>query len=230
MKTTKSKTRLYRIWAAMKQRCLNPRCTSYSRYGGRGIRICQEWIESYAKFEAWALASGYSDSLSIDRVDNSWHYLPENCRWATAKQQARNTSANVKVMVGDQSVMALEVAERAGLNPGTVHARVRRNWPSELLCVKPAKGRIASRSDRPDLGPNARGERNGRAKLTASKVKAIRLSADSHGCLAAQYGIDKKTVRDIRSGTIWAHVTPRFWIKFHPGGGASSERQAESTT
>jgi hypothetical protein len=84
-----SGTRLYRIWQAIHDRTSNPKASRYSYYGGRGISVCAEWIE-FGPFQAWALASGYSATLSIDRIDNDGNYEPGNCRWATQAMQVRN--------------------------------------------------------------------------------------------------------------------------------------------
>lgn len=82
-------SRLYSIWHNMKQRCENPNNTGYPYYGALGITVCSEWSE-FAPFHAWAVATGYSDDYSIDRIDSSQGYFPDNCRWVNKTIQARN--------------------------------------------------------------------------------------------------------------------------------------------
>lgn len=93
-KANYNNNRLYRIWSAIKCRCSNSNTPQWNDYGGRGISICNEWKNDYLKFEEWALENGYSDKLSIDRIDVNGNYEPNNCRWATQKTQCRNRRNN----------------------------------------------------------------------------------------------------------------------------------------
>lgn len=83
-----SHTRLYNIWLGMRKRCYFKKHKYYHRYGGRGITVCDEWRDNFASFRNWALSHGYTDTLTIDRIDNDGNYCPENCQWLT---QSENT-------------------------------------------------------------------------------------------------------------------------------------------
>lgn len=84
------KTRLYNIWVMMKYRCFNPNSPTYKYYGGRGIKVCDEWRNDFKTFYKWAMSNGYEEHLTIDRIDVNGNYEASNCRWATMAEQVKN--------------------------------------------------------------------------------------------------------------------------------------------
>lgn len=90
----KRKTRLYRIWLGMKNRCNNPKTSRYPDYGSRGITVCDEWKDDFQAFYDWSISNGYEDHLTIDRIDNDKGYSPDNCRWVSYLVQGNNSRHN----------------------------------------------------------------------------------------------------------------------------------------
>lgn len=89
-----SHTRLYRIWAAVKDRCKNPNNSKYHIYGGRGIAVCDEWRNNFESFRDWAFSAGYTDELTIDRINPEGNYCPENCQWLSLSDHGKKTAAD----------------------------------------------------------------------------------------------------------------------------------------
>lgn len=121
-------TRLYSVWKAMRQRCMNPKNSEFPNYGGRGITVCSEW-DDFANFREWANTHGYSDSLFIDRIEGSRGYSPDNCRWATMKEQVRNRRNTFRAELNGEVRPVAEWAEILGLPYTTCAMRARRGIP-----------------------------------------------------------------------------------------------------
>lgn len=131
------KERLFNIWVNMRHRCTKKNHLDYKDYGGRGITVCEEWENDYATFREWALERGYADNLSIDRIDNSKGYSPDNCRWATATEQARNRRSNRNVTAFGKTQTVKEWAIEMGFKYGTLRARIANGWPVETALTHP---------------------------------------------------------------------------------------------
>lgn len=123
--------RLYSIWANMKTRCLNKNTETYERYGGRGITICDEWL-SFENFRNWAITNGYSDDLTIDRIDNDGNYEPSNCRWATDYEQRNNTRRNHFLEYKGERKTIRQWSDDVGISCKVISDRVNRyGWTVE---------------------------------------------------------------------------------------------------
>ena len=119
-------TRLYRIFDGMWKRCYNPKHPWYKRYGGRGITICDEWLKDRSTFFAWALANGYRDELTIDRIDTDGNYEPDNCRWVDQRTQINNRNNTPVVEINGERKTISEWARIAGVSYQTMYRRCQR--------------------------------------------------------------------------------------------------------
>lgn len=126
------RSRLYKIFHNMKNRCYNKENPNYHHYGGRGITICEEWMQDFSSFKEWALKSGYNDKLTIDRVDVNGPYSPDNCRWVTMKVQQNNKRNGNTITFHGETHTISEWADITGIPYYTLHSRISKlNWPVE---------------------------------------------------------------------------------------------------
>ena len=121
-------TRIYTTYDDMKQRCRNKNHKNFANYGGRGITVCDEWVNSPQAFFEWALANGYTDELTIDRIENNKGYCPSNCRWATMTEQSRNKRSNVLITIENQIKTLTEWSLEFGTNRITAAIRIKNGW------------------------------------------------------------------------------------------------------
>ena len=132
-------TRLYRIWEGIKSRTQNPNDKDFHHYGARGIEICRQWSASFKRFEAWAQQNGYTDELTIDRIDNEKGYSPENCQWASIKDQANNRRTNVLLQYKGEEKTLRQWCDELNLNYQTMYSRICRGkkWGVEKAFESP---------------------------------------------------------------------------------------------
>lgn len=132
------KTRLYRIWGNMCNRCTNPNNPAWKNYGGRGISVCDEWKE-YINFRDWAFANGYTPNLTIDRINNNGNYCPSNCRWADTYTQANNKRNNRVIEYHGQTKTLNEWSKYLGIPYKDLHNRIRLGWDIKRAFEQPLR-------------------------------------------------------------------------------------------
>ncbi len=121
-----AKTRLNNIYHDMKNRCNNSKNYRYKNYGGRGIKVCEEWQKSFISFYKWAINNGYNENLTIDRINVNGNYEPENCRWIPLKQQFYNKTDNVYYWVNGEKKCLSELCDEYKMPYQTVRKRLER--------------------------------------------------------------------------------------------------------
>lgn len=137
--------RLQHIWSSMKQRCYNENAKSYKNYGGRGIKVCDEWKNDYESFEEWALKSGYEEracygKYTIERIDVNGDYCPDNCCWKTAKEQGNNRRTNRVIEYNGDIHTLMEWSEILEMNYQTLRGRINNyGWSIEKAFTTPIR-------------------------------------------------------------------------------------------
>lgn len=129
-------TRLYRIWVNIKTRCHNSNYPRFKDYGGRGITVCDEWKNDFKSFYDWSINNGYSDELTIDRIDNDKGYSPENCRWVTYSANEKNKSTSNIITFNGKTQNLIDWARETGINHRTICQRLKYGWSIEDALTK----------------------------------------------------------------------------------------------
>lgn len=138
----KRHTKLYGIWAGIKRRCYNKNEKTYKHYGGRGIKMCDEWLNNFEEFYKWAMENGYSDKANkyqctIDRINNNDDYKPSNCRWVDQKKQNSNKRTNRIFEYNNQKKCLTEWSEITGISKSTIYRRLNKGWNIEKILSTP---------------------------------------------------------------------------------------------
>lgn len=134
-----AKERIYRTWTKMHKRCYDPKSDRYKWYGEKGISICEEWHD-FLTFREWALENGYTDQLTIDRIDGNKNYSPENCRWTDIKNQANNRSNNRILFYNGKPYTVSELTEKFNLKQHTIFNRLKLGWDVDRIVETPEAG------------------------------------------------------------------------------------------
>jgi hypothetical protein len=130
-------TSVYTVWRSIKQRCYDNNCKAYKNYGGRGINVCDEWLNDFMSFYNWSMSNGYAPSLEIDRRNNDGDYEPSNCRWASRIEQANNNRHNHVITYMGKSQTIQQWSRERNINHGTLLSRIYRGWsPEDALTRK----------------------------------------------------------------------------------------------
>lgn len=138
------RSRLYRIHHCMMSRCYLPKHSSYSRYGGRGISVCEEWHD-FMNFYNWAMSNGYDDKLTIDRIDNNGNYEPNNCRWVTRMEQSNNISRNRILEYGGKCMTISEWSRELGIDKNTFYKRIKSGWSVKRAITEPVNSQCSTK-------------------------------------------------------------------------------------
>lgn len=147
--------RLWTIWNGIKKRCLFETEPRYAQYGGRGIKMCQPWIDSFDNFADWALNNGYRDDLTIERIDVNGNYCPENCKWITRCEQAFNKRDTIWIDYKGRHIQLRKLCKEMDLHYDAIHNRITKlGWDAERAIDTPMQTEGSLRSECIKLGLN----------------------------------------------------------------------------
>ncbi len=118
-----SNTKIYRVWSGMIERCTYKKHKTYNDYGGRGIVVCDEWLESFENFYSWSCENGYEEGLTIERINNNGNYEPDNCKWVTLDDQRYNKRNTVIITINGVSKNLKEWSEELNIKLSTLRDR-----------------------------------------------------------------------------------------------------------
>lgn len=135
LKHNMTHSRPYRIWSSIKSRCYYKNNIAFKNYGGRGIKICDEWRNNFEKFYEWAIENGYKDNLTIDRINNDGDYEPSNCRWISMQKQENNRRNNRIIIYKSQKYTLAELSNLLKIPSATLSWRINNNWKEEELTL-----------------------------------------------------------------------------------------------
>lgn len=196
-----SGTKLWNTHQGMLNRCYRKSDERYNNYGGRGIKVCEEWKNSFESFVEWSLNNGFvnSNKYSIDRIDNNLGYSPNNCRWATSKEQCRNRRSNVFVSYKGKNITLVELSEKTGIPYKRIWSRYKRGNTLKEIIYKKELPR----------GVKFRGEKCHNSKLKTNDVLEIRKlhkQGKPYKELEEKFDVSKSTISAIVNRRIWKHI------------------------
>lgn len=153
-------SRIYKVWCSMKNRCHCVGNIAFDNYGGRGIKVCQEWYNDFQAFYDWAMSHGYTDEKFIDRIDNNGDYCPQNCRWSTMKEQQNNRRNNRQIWYKNHLYTVSQLAEKLNLSRSALAWRLDNGWNENELSLTPSYNNKRTRRIKDECSNNFRKNNN----------------------------------------------------------------------